>query len=125
MKTEDLYIFYSDEDVATLLKEKIGIKADEERGDPECEGLYECATASFETQLKEAKWLELGVGRYAVLYYIDMYDVGDEDEGPMISMNFSHARVIVRHNTKKTIRETEDGKKVFEALTVLDKSDIL
>lgn len=122
MKIRDLYIFYSDDDVARELRETLGIKSSSERTDPETVGLYEAGSASLEDQLKEVKWSDVGTGRYAVLYYIEVYEVANDDGTMSESANINHAHVIVKHATKEDLRK-KDPKKVIEALTVLDESD--
>ena len=119
MKVRDLYIFYSDEDVGTELRSKLNIL-------PEGAGvgMYEAGGASFETQLTEIKWSEVGIGRYTVLYYVEIYEVEDDDGSPVESSNINHAHIIVRHNTKLDIQK-EDPKKVIEALTILDEADTI
>lgn len=121
MKERPLYIFFSDEDIVSELKKKLNIQ--EPNGDELQTGNFESGS-SFESQLKEANWSEVGNGRYTVFYHIVAYNVEDDDGSPLPATNIGHSHVIIKHQTKEVIRE-ENSEKIREALTVLDESDMI
>lgn len=121
MKERSLYIFYSDEDVVTGLRNKLNIK---DSLDVDQFGNFEVSKAPFETQLKEAKWSEIGTGRYTVLYYVTCYDVEDDDGEMIPSINISNAHIIVKHDTKDEVQE-KNADKITKALTILEETDII
>jgi len=120
MKTEKVYVFYGDEDVASELKEHLNIRPAKERN--EDVGSFEIENSLIVEQLKEFKWSDIGIGRYGMVFYLNITQA--DDDNPIPTMSIEKAHIIVRHKTKAEIKEeSKDG--IQKALTLLDATDTI
>jgi hypothetical protein len=121
MKEEKVYVFYPNEDVGEELKKGLNIRPDEERASTTPNGKFEMGNSPIETQLKELKWSDIGIGRYGMVFFMEVLGVGDEDEA---RLSIEKAHIIIRHKSKEEIRE-ESEKDIQKALTLLDQTDTI